>query len=54
MNHTVSSAWKSSPKTEKRQTGLDQDCPRLEIPRTVKDHNCGPVFGLSQFRKFKD
>jgi hypothetical protein len=39
---------------KKTETGLDQDCPRLEIPKTIKDCNRGPVFSLSQFRKFKD
>jgi len=26
----------------------------LEIPRTRKDRNCGPVFGLSSLRNFED
>jgi len=30
------------------------DRPGPEIPRTVKDRNRGPVFGLSGFWKFQD
>ncbi|EDR13495.1 uncharacterized protein LACBIDRAFT_322469 [Laccaria bicolor S238N-H82] len=39
---------------KKTKTELNPDCPRQEIFRTVKDHNRGPVFSLSQFRKFRD
>ena len=38
------SAWKSS-----LGTGPDPDQSGPEIPKTVEDRNCSPVFGLSRF-----
>jgi len=51
----MNSACKSSLGTAKK-LGLDQTWTGSgpEIPRTGKDRNRGPVFGLSLFRNFED